>query len=110
MPRSMALSLRDDRRKAGNRKSIRTHSVQYSVPRCLSPFLSSISRIMNSNAPPSILHFLSSLSWDKKRPPFIENLVLFSSAALADKFDLEGPAMLPEDRRKKVEERLRHLF
>ena len=59
---------------------------------------------------PFIPHSLSSLSWAKNEPPFIENLVLFSSAALADKFDLEGPAMLPEDRRKKVEERLRHLF
>jgi hypothetical protein len=39
----------------------------------------------------------------------IENLVLFSSAALADKFDVEGPGMLPNERRKRVEARL-NLF
>ncbi|TFJ82957.1 hypothetical protein NSK_005730 [Nannochloropsis salina CCMP1776] len=48
-------------------------------------------------------------TWDKEKPPLIENLVLFSSAALADKFDVEGPGMLPNERRKRVEARL-NLF
>ena len=48
--------------------------------------------------------------WDKTKPPTIENLVLFCSAAVADKYDVEGPRMLPEEKRRKVEARLRSFF